>query len=418
MADRQTLSILFYLRRDKTNRRNEVPIYMRITVNGKKAEMAANRYIDPERWNPEGGFVKGTKTEFKQLNEYLDLLRSKVYSAQRDLMEQNQPVTALGLRNSVQGTTTTQRTVLEVFRYHNKMMKERIPEDNSPSTLIRYETTLNHVADFIKYKYKVEDLYLTSLNHEFITNLEHYLRTVRKCNHNSSVKYIKNFKKIIRLAIKNDWLSKDPFFNYKVSVKPVKREFLDAEEITKLENKKFHIPRLEQVRDIFIFSCYTGLAYKDVLDLTPDNIRTGIDGEKWIFTDRAKTSVKSHVPLLPKALQIIEKYNDWHENVIKGKLLPVISNQKMNAYLKEIAVLAEIKKNLTYHLARHTFATTITLTNDVPIETVSEMLGHKSIKTTQIYAKVIDKKVSGDMVRLKEKLQAEPKTSGKRKVTK
>jgi site-specific recombinase XerD len=413
MADRQTLSILFYLRRDKENRRNEVPIYMRITVNGKKAEIATNRYIDHERWNPEGGFVKGTKTEFKQLNEYLDLLRSKVYSAQRDLLEQNQPVTALGLKNNVQGTTNAQRTVLEVFRYHNKMMKERIPEDNSPSTLIRYETTLNHVSDFIKHKYKVEDLYLTSLNHEFITNLEHYLRTVRKCNHNSSIKYIKNFKKIIRLALKNDWLSKDPFFNYKASVKPVKRGFLDADEIVKLENKEFHISRLEQVRDIFIFSCYTGLAYKDVQELTPDNIRTGIDGDKWIFTERVKTSVKSHIPLLPKALQIIEKYKDWPENVIKGKLLPVISNQKMNAYLKEIAILTEINKNLTFHLARHTFATTVTLTNDVPIETVSEMLGHKSIKTTQIYAKVIDKKVSGDMGRLKERLSKEQYASKK-----
>lgn len=387
---------------------------MRITVNGKKAEMATNRYVDPERWNPEGGFVKGSKTEFKQLNEYLDLIRSKVYSAQRDLIEQNQPVTALGLRNIVQGTTTSQRTVLEVFRYHNKLMKERIPEDNSPSTLIRYETTLNHVAEFIKYKYKVDDLYLTSLNHEFITNLEHYLRTVRKCNHNSSVKYIKNFKKIIRLAIKNDWLSKDPFFNYKVSVKPVKREFLDLEELTKLENKEFHIQRLEQVRDIFIFSCYTGLAYKDVQDLTPDNLRTGIDGEQWIFTERAKTSVKSNVPLLPKAILIIEKYKDSPENSVKGKLLPVISNQKMNAYLKEIAVLSEIKKNLTYHLARHTFATTITLTNNVPIETVSEMMGHKSIKTTQIYAKVIDKKVSEDMKSLKIKLSASHTTEPKK----
>ena len=414
MADRQTLSILFYLRRDKKNRKNEVPIYMRITVNGKKAEMATNRYINADRWNPEGGFVKGTKADIKQLNEYLDILRSKVYSAQRDMIEQNRLVTALGLRNSVQGTTTAQRTVLEVFRYHNKMMKERIPEDNSPTTLIRYETTLNHVAEFIKSKFKVEDIYLNSLNHEFIADLEHYLRTVRKCNNNTSVKYIKNFKKIVRVAIKNDWLKRDPFFNYRASVKPVKREFLDTEEITLLENKVFHIPRLEQVRDIFIFSCYTGLAYKDVQELSEDNIRSGIDGEKWIFTERTKTSVKSNIPLLPKALQIIDKYKDWPENLSKGKLLPVISNQKMNAYLKEIALIAGIKKNLTFHLARHTFATTITLTNNVPIETVSEMLGHKSIKTTQIYAKVIDKKVSEDMKSLKIKLSASHTTEPKK----
>jgi len=377
---------------------------MRITVNGKRAEMATNRFIAPERWNNEGGYVKGSKSEFKELNEYLDLLRSKVYQSQRDLFEKNKPVAALGLRNLVQGATGTQYTVLEAFRYHNKMMSERIPEDNSPSTLIRYETTYNHVSNFIKYKYSAEDLYLTALNHEFISCFEHYLKTVKSCNHNSAIKYIKNFKKIVKLAMKNDWLSRDPFSNYTARINPVRREFLDIGELQVLETKKIAVPRLDQVRDMFIFSCYTGLAYIDISLLTPDNIRKGIDGNLWIFTERSKTSAKSNVPLLPKAIEIIEKYKDHPENVFKNRLLPVISNQKMNAYLKEIADLAGIKKTLTFHLARHTFATTVTLTQGVPIESVSEMLGHKSIRTTQIYAKVIDKKVGEDMQKLRDKI--------------
>ena len=261
MPERQTLSILFYLRRDKVNRRKEGPIYMRITVNGKRAEMTTNRYIDPEKWNNEGGFVKGTKAEYRELNEFLDLLRSKVYQSQREFLETNKPVTAFGLRNMVQGTTGTQHTILEVFRYHNKMMKERIPEDNSPSTLVRYETTFSHIENFIKYKYNADDLYLTALNHEFISNFEHYLKTLRNCNHNSTIKYIKNFNKIVKLAIKNDWLSRDPFSNYVAKVIPVKREYLDMSELEALENKKITIQRLDQVRDIFVFACYTGLAY-------------------------------------------------------------------------------------------------------------------------------------------------------------
>jgi site-specific recombinase XerD len=235
--------------------------------------------------------------------------------------------------------------------------------------------------------------------------LEHYLKTVRNCNHNTTIKYIKNLKKIVNLAIKNDWLSKNPFIRFEGKIKAVKREYLTAEELQKIIELRIKIPRLDQIRDVFVFSCYTGLAYIDVANLTQDNIVRGIDGEWWIFTQRIKTENKSNVPLLPMALSIIQKYKIDPESLNKEMLLPVISNQKLNAYLKEIATLAGINKNLTFHLARHTFATTVTLANGVPIESVSEMLGHKSIRTTQIYAKVIEKKVSEDMKILKDKLE-------------
>jgi site-specific recombinase XerD len=413
MNERQTLAILFYLRRDKKKSDTEVPIYMRVTINGKRAEMAIHRFIDPVYWNNDSGVPRGTKNEIKQLSEYLSLMRSKVYQTQKSLIEDNKPVTSLSIRNIVQGKSERQHKLLDVFEYHNKLMEEKIPGEYSPTTLVRFKTTKKHVEDFIKKQYNTDDLFISQLNHEFVTNLEHYFKTVKLCNHNSTIKYIKNLKKIINLAIKNDWLNKDPFINFIGTTKPVKRDYLTADELKALEDKKIPIPRLAQVRDIFVFSCYTGLAYVDSFNLTKDNLVRGIDKERWIFTQREKTSVKSNIPLMPKALEVIEKYKDDPVCIFNNKLLPILSNQKMNAYLKEIATLTGINKNLTFHLARHTFATTVTLTNGVPIESVSEMLGHKSIRTTQIYAKVIDKKVSEDMLTLKSKLVQNKKSKKK-----
>ena len=408
MTERQTLSILFYLRNDKAKNPDQVPVYMRITVNGKRAEMAIQRSVNPEKWNNEGGFAKGTRKDIRDLNEYLDLLRSKVYAAQRDLMEEHKHITAEALRNRVQGIAEEQKTLTEVFGYHNQLMKEKVPGEYSKTTLTRYETTFKHVKEFVRHKYRTDDLYLNQLNHEFITEFDHFLRTKHNCNHNSSVKYIKNLRKVINLAVNNDWLNKDPFKGFSVKLKEVKRDFLTEEELQKLISHEFNILRLDQVRDIFIFSCYTGLAYVDVEKLTEDNIRKGIDGNLWIYADRTKTKTESNVPLLPEASRIILKYKDNPESNNKGRLLPVISNQKINAYLKEIATITGIKKTLTFHLARHTFATTVTLLNDVPIETVSKLLGHKSIRTTQIYAKVVEKKVSNDMEKLKNRLNKKP----------
>lgn len=250
-------------------------------------------------------------------------------------------------------------------------------------------------------KYKKNDIPVKDVDHKFITGLEYYLKTTRKCAHNSAIKYITNFKKIIRIAYANDWIDKDPFLHWKAELKIVEREFLAEEEIQKIIKLELKMERLDQVRDIFIFCCYTGLAYVDVKKLEDSDIVIGIDGERWIKTRRSKTDTRSNIPLLPTAIAIIEKYSTHNDS---DKLLPVLSNQKMNAYLKEIADVCGIEKNLTFHLARHTFATTVTLTNGVPIESVSKTLGHKSLKTTQHYAKILDRKVSDDMAILKEKL--------------
>lgn len=245
---------------------------------------------------------------------------------------------------------------------------------------------------------------MSNVDNEFITGFEHYLKPVRNCSHNTAIKYIANFKKIIRIAHKNKWIKHDPFVHWEGKLKHVEREFLTQNEIIKLLNTQFKIKRLEYVRDSFIFSCYTGLAYADIKKLTENDLEVVSDGDLWIKTSRTKTKSKCHIPLLPTAHEILNKYKGFKDEHGNLKLLPVLSNQKMNAYLKEIADLSGIKKNLTTHLARHTFAATVTLNNGVPIEYVSKMLGHKNLKTTQHYAKLLDKKVSDDMKMLKTKL--------------
>jgi len=224
------------------------------------------------------------------------------------------------------------------------------------------------------------------------------------CRNNTLMKHIERIRKIVNLAIKNEWLERDPFMKYKLAFTRTTREFLSADELASIEAKEFSISRLQFTKDLFVFSCYTGLSYIDSFNLTLQNISLGIDGEYWITTYRQKTDQPVRIPLLPKAMAIIEKYKDHPAVIANGKLLPGYANQTLNTYLKEVAGSCGIEKNLTFHIARHTFATTVTLTNGVPIETVSKLLGHRSIKTTQIYAKVIEWKVSQDMGILRSKL--------------
>jgi site-specific recombinase XerD len=293
----------------------------------------------------------------------------------------------------------------EVFEEHNSQVHQLVGIEYSPATAKRYRTSLRHTRKFLMEKYKVEDVPIRKLDYKFITDYEFWLKVTRKCNHNSAIKYLTNFRKVVNTCVKNGWLERDPFAGFKMAKKEVERLFLSQEELHALANKKFEMERLGQVRDIFLFCCFTGLAYVDIQKLTPDEIVTGHDGEKWIFTKRMKTETPSRIPILPPAMDILNRYTKHPECVIKNKVLPVPTNQKMNAYLKEIADVCGIKKYLTTHLARHTFATTVTLTNGVPIETVSKMLGHRNLRTTQHYAKILDLKVGEDMRVLREKMR-------------
>jgi site-specific recombinase XerD len=396
-----TFSLLFYLKRPKNYQNGPMPIYLRITINGKRAETTSGRECPPDNWNSAAGRFKGTKEEIKSFNAYLDNLQAQVYEAHKALTESGGLITAETLKNKLLGKSEKSRMLISIFKDHNKKVAALVGNEYAKGTLTRYETSLKHTKSFIEWKYQVSDMDIKKVDHEFITNYEFYLRSEKKCANNSAVKYIKNFKKIIRICLASGWLTQDPFVNYKAKVKQVDRIFLNADEIKNIMDKVFDTDRLNQVRDIFLFSCFTGLAYADVQKLKSTEIVKGHDGEMWIVTKRLKTDTPTRVPLLPSALALLNKYADHPVCSNKGKALPVSTNQKMNAYLKEIAGVCSINKELTYHTARHTFATTVTLSNGVPIETVSKMLGHTNIKTTQHYAKILDMKVSQDMALLK-----------------
>ncbi len=402
-------SILFYLRLSRTNKAGESPIYMRVTVNGIRIDISANRFIQPARWSSQQNAMKGSSEAARTLNTYLSTLENKVLKQINNLEIQGLEVAADVLKPLITGKSIPAHTLLTLFQYHNDQMKALIGIDFAIATYKKYTYTYNKIEAYLQHTFKKNDIPLKDLNHAFVTGLEFYLKTTDSLDNNTAMKYIKNLHKVIRIALRNEWISRDPFANFKCTLHETNRTFLTQSELDAIITKDFTITRIAQVRDIFVFSCFTGLAYADIEKLTPNDITIGIDGGRWITIFRQKTDTRSSIPLLPEALQIVEKYKDDPVAVSNGKLLPVISNQKMNSYLKEIADICGITKTLTYHMSRHTFATTVTLSNGVPMETVSRMLGHSSIKTTQIYSKVVDSKVSDDMQMLKTVLQSKVK---------
>lgn len=401
----KSFGLLFFLKQAKTEKRDVRYIYLRITVDGSSKELSTKRLWFQDRWNQTAGRATGTKEDAKILNAYLETLCSKVYLAKAALIEEDKQVTAESLKNAITGKDEDGMMLLKIFTEHNEQMKQLIGIDFAAATLDRYNTTYAHTRAFIDWKYGVEDVSLKQLNYDFVSEFAYWLKTVKKCGHNTAVKYITNLKKIVLQCIKRGWLRSDPFVGFKTTKKDIERSALTQLELDAIGKKRFSIDRLEIVRDIFLFSCYTGLAYIDVSGLKRDQIVTGIDNEKWIITHRQKTNTATRLPLLPIAQAMIEKYNIHPRCANDGYALPVLSNQKVNSYLKEIADLCSISKNLTFHIARHTFATTVTLSNGVPMETVSKMLGHKSLKQTQHYAKIVDLKISQDMAILKSKLR-------------
>jgi len=397
------ITLHFYAKSTKANAAGLLPIYVRLTVDGNRMEFSTKKFIDSAKWSPEMSKMKGNTENARSINEYLDLLKSKIFDIQMELIHRNDPLTIQVFKNRLLGIHEREHMLIPIFEEHNRKVEELLGLEYAAGTLERYKTSLKHTKNFLQWKYNISDIEINKIDHSFITEYEFYLRSVRKCANNTAVKYIKNFKKIIKICMSNGWLDKDPFANYKSKIREVERDYLTQEEVQDIYSKVFVTERLNLVKDIFVFSCFTGLAYIDVKNLTKSNISMGIDGGKWIFTHRQKTETASRIPLLPIPEELILKYANHPQGINEDKLLPILSNQKMNSYLKEIADVCGIKKDLTFHIARHTFATTVTLTNGVPIESVSKMLGHKSLRTTQHYAKILDKKVGEDMKILRDK---------------
>jgi site-specific recombinase XerD len=413
---RKTFKVLYFISRTKIQKDGRVPIYARISLNKERAEFATGRFVDPKLWNADAGKIKSSEKEAKEINSYLVLIKANLLLKKREMEEQGREVTALDLKNVYLGIDSSDKTILQVFKEHNDRAEGLVNKDFAPGTIERYQTCYKHLKGFIKEKYKKADCRLAEVNPMFVTGFEYYLKTTRNCCNNTAVKYIKNFKKIVRIALANGWLKNDPFIGIKFRLDDVDLAYLDAKELDKLMKKHFAIDRMQQVKDVYLFCCFTGLAFVDVSTLNSEDI-VDVDGAKWIKKRRQKTKNWCHVPLLEPAKAILDKYKDHTGCLKKGRLLPVLTNQKMNAYLKEIADITGIEKHLSTHTARHTFATTVTLSNSISMEVVSKMLGHSSVNMTKKYARVVDDFIGKDMQKLVGKYEpvtasekAEPKS--------
>ncbi|WP_353122618.1 site-specific integrase [Dysgonomonas capnocytophagoides] len=347
----KTMSIAFFTRKERINEGNEIPVFMRITIEGKRAEFSIKEKIEEDKWL--NGRAAGNSIKSKNLNDLLDSYTAKAKEYYRFLYDKNESVTALKVADLMKGKNVSDKTLLWLCDKYISKISNLIDNGYADATLTRYQTTKRHIEAFLKKKYRRNDILITDLNYEFISEFENYFKRTRKCNHNTSMKYLKNLKAIVNLALKNDWLDKDPFRQFTCKIQPVERDFLTEEEVLKIKNKKIIVERLGIVRDAFVLACFTGLSYIDIKQLRKQNIITGVDGEQWIYANREKTNIISKIPLLPEADKIIKKYSSYSHLRETGYIIPVPSNQKVNAYLKEIADLAEITKNLTFHVARH-----------------------------------------------------------------
>lgn len=331
--------LLFYIRKQKNYKGGAMSIYMRITVNGKRADISVGRDCDPAKWNNHAGRAIGTKEEIKSLNNYLDSLQTKLRHAHQVLIDTNQQVTTESLQNQFTGKNQKSRFLMELFKEHNAKVKALIGNGFEANTLKGYNTSEKHLTGFLQEKYGKTDIEISQLNHAFITDFEFYLKVNCKITGVSAAKYIKHLKKIVNHCIANGWLKQNPFINFKSTAKAKERTFLTQQELDNITtSKKITIERLKQVRDIFVFCCYTGLSYADIKKLKRNEIGIGMDGEQWIFTSRQKTDTSSRIPLLPVALEILNRYQDHPQCENKGLLLPVLSNQKMNAYRAPVKV--------------------------------------------------------------------------------
>lgn len=399
------LSILFYLKKAKKNRAGEAPVYLRITVNGLRAELALRKSVVPAMWDPKTRRAKGKSEHSRILNNFLGELENRINHNYNVALREEQLVTAESLINQITGKDKQKKMLIPVFNEYIQLIEREKGKKYSPKTVARYIHALSKIENFLMLEFSKSDIELEKLDLKFIRKFDIYLQTEYDYHPNTVTKYLKILKTVINSAISFGYIDKNPFHGYSTTYKTSNRKFLTAHELSILEKTIMPNERLERVRDVFVFICYTGLSYSDLTSITRDNISIGIDGKNWLNYERIKTGVRARIPLLYQAQDIIEKYKNSHECIADNKLFPVISNQRFNSYLKEIASICGINKSVSAHIGRHTFATTVTLTNGVPLETVSKMLGHETIKTTQIYSKVVDTKISQDMDSLEKKLQ-------------
>lgn len=404
-SKRSSFSLIFYLSKTKVKKNGLAPIYLQIYIDGEKTNFQIRREVDPELWDSSKSQMKGKTPTARTINEYIQMIRVKAHNQYNQLLKEHDHVTPFQLRDAIMGKrSASTRQVIEIWDEHLDHMSALIGKETTHATVQKYRTCKNHFREFLLKTEHKKDIPFYAVDNYLVTKFDNFLKSEKNVSHNTAIKFLQSFKKIIRIALNNGWIARNPFENISFRTKEVARPYLTEEELERIMNYKSDIDRIERVKDFFLFSCFTGLAYADVQKLTGKEL---IKTEKgyWIKTTRLKTGTMTNIPLLPVPKAIIEKYAIMEQILEDDLVLPIISNQKMNVYLKELADVTGIKKKLSFHVARHTFATTVTLMNGVPIESVSKMLGHKDIRTTQHYARIVDKKVEADMEVLQAKLE-------------
>ena len=390
---RSTFKVLFFLKRDKQKKDGSVPVYCRITIDGKESRFGMKKNIDPKLWNVKEGKATGKSAESSEINALLEKTKAGIHKIYRDIQERENAVSAEKVKNIFLGIDSKQYMLLKAFDEHVEEKFNLIGKRIVKSTYHRYYYLRIRLSEFLTEKYHLSDIPLREINYQFIRDFEMYLLTVRGNKQSTIAQYLINLKKIVELAYKNEWIFRNPFINYKIEDEKSERGYLTQREVEVLMNWKLD-KKLERTRDVFIFCCFTGLSYIDVFKLTKEQIQLSIDGQQWIMGKREKTDMDYFIPMMEIPKKILEKYKN--ETFKDGKLLPVKVSLTVNRHLKEISEICGINKHLTFHLSRHTFAT-LTMSKGVSLESVSKMLGHKNIQTTQIYAKMTTEKVGRDM---------------------
>ena len=390
-----TISFGLKHRKDK---KGKSPITMLISSNGERVEFQTGKKIELENWDNKKQQVKGKSEEAQLINAYLNQLRNKVYLKEIELMQRGFLITARLLRDAIidKVEALNDKTLFQVFSEHNDEQRKMVGNGLSKSTYYMSEYTYRLLKEYVEQKYKRADLYLRELNVGFIQSFHVFLKSDKGMSQNSTTKHLKLLKKIINVAIANSYMIFNPFATYKVEREPVDVAFLDEEELRRIINFDTPLPRLERARDMFLFGCFTGLSYIDIKTLLPEHIEKDCAGRIWIKKRRVKTGVLSRIPLLPIAKMILDKYRGGE------KLLPIQDSADINKYLKDIAILCNINKRICFHTSRHTFASTVTLANNISLEVVSKMLGHTNTRMTTHYAKLVDRCIGEQMDKLED----------------
>lgn len=405
MEKRKTFALTLFIRRALVNAKGQAPIFLRITVNGSSTEMRIQRSIAVENWNVTKCAAKGKDKISREINDYIETIKAKALQIHRELELDRKPINPKIIKELLQGKSSNVRTIKQTFEEHNAQIKKLESKEFSPITIRRYEKSLEVLLEYVKHQYKMDDIALTEIDPQFIDNYMVYLKANHNLSHNTAVKRLKNLKKVIRIALMNGWITSDPFRFTKLRETNVEKEFLIKEEIERIIEKEITIPRLAQVRDIYLFCVFSGLAFTDVCTLRPEHIIKDNNGDMWIRKARQKTKNMCNIPLLEIPLALIEKYRENPICKERGTVLPLISNQRLNTYLKELADICGIEKHLTSHTARYSFAT-LSLTSGISMESVAKMLGHANTRMTQHYAKVLDTKINDEMNKLRGKFVA------------